>query len=203
MARSGSNENKDANQQMAANQKKSFGVAQDSIAAGKAAFAKLASGQNIGADPFKNAGYLGNVNKLQSSALDTADDAAKQTMESENRRTGGLNTSGTMATEKDLALGKMRLGDQLTAERSANDYRSNIGYQQQLLQDTYQPAELEAPYYGTATTGRDSALGNLTQLGIASYGPWMSAIQAAGGAASTGLSQLFKPATQPADPGGR
>lgn len=183
-------ENKDANQQMQANQKRSFKTAQSSIDSGKEAFAKLGRGENIAPDPFQSTGYLSNVNKLEAGALNSENDAADFEMNAENRRTGGLNTSGTLASVKDLALKKMRLADILGAERGANDFRANIGYQQQQLENTYKPAELEAPYYATATGGRDAALKNLTDLGIAKYGPWMAGIQAAGGAASAGIAKI-------------
>lgn len=187
MARTGVDENKKAAADSAAQQKQAFTTGQSSIDAGKAALHKLMAGTNIAANPFENPKYLSNVNRLQGSSLDASQEAANAEMQAENKRTGGLNSSATAGNMKDLALKKMRLADQLSAERSAGDYRSNLDYQQNLLQDTLAPAGIESGYFGTATGGQNAALGNLTQFGLASYGPWMAAIQAAGGAAAGAL----------------
>jgi len=131
---------------------------------------------------------LANVNRLQANSLDASQQSADAQLEALDKRTGGLNSSATAYGMKDLAGQKMRLADQLSSERAANDYRSNVGYQQQLLSDEFEPAQLEGGYYGTAMGGQDAALGDLTQFGLASYGPWMSAISAAG-AAGAGAAQ--------------
>jgi hypothetical protein len=187
MARTGVNENKQANQQLEGQQTKAYDTAQESIGAGKAALGKLLSGQDIAPNPFLRPGYLSNVNRLQANSLDASQEAANAEMEAVNKRTGGLNSNNLNASIRDFALRKMRLADQLSSERAANDYRANLEYQQQQLQNIFTPAELEQGYYGTATGGRSSALGDLTQLGIAAYGPWMAGISAAGSAAGGAL----------------
>jgi hypothetical protein len=100
----------------------------------------LEKGGQVAADPFLNAGYLANQNRLQSYATEGENDAAKQSLEDSDRRSGGQNTSATQATIADLARGKMRLGNQLTAQRSAQDYRSNLDYQQHMVEMPLQAA---------------------------------------------------------------
>lgn len=187
MARTGEQENKDANQLSSDERKQAFSTGQSSVASGQAALQKLLRGENIGADPFQNPKYLANVNRLQANSLDASQESANRDLEAQNKRTGGLNTGGTQGTIKDLALQKMRLADTLSSQRAAGDYRSNLDYQQNLLQDTLAPAGIESGYFGTAVGGQNAALGNLTQFGLASYGPWMAAIQAAGGAGAAAL----------------
>lgn len=187
MARTGQDEASAANKDTTAQQKEAYATGQESVNAGKSALATLLQGKDIAKNPFQNPGYLSNVNRLQANSLDASQEAANADMEAANKRTGGLNSGATAGAEKDLALQKMRLADQLSAERSANDYRSNLTYQQQQLQNLWTPAQLESGYYGTSTSGRSAAVGDLTQFGLASYGPWQSAIQAAGGAGAAAL----------------
>lgn len=184
MARSGSNENKEANQTFKQQGQTAFQGGQAAIKNYNAGESTLEAGGSVGANPFKSADYLGNENKLQSESLNTANDAAKAQMNQFNLSTGGLNSSATPLAIRDASLQKGRLADQLTAERAANDFRSNLSWQQQLLQNRLQPAGAESPYYGTAVGGRNSSLGNLSQLGVAAYSPWNAAIAAAGGVAS-------------------
>ena len=136
-----------------------------------------------------SAPYLSNINRLQSGALNSATDAGKQDIQALNRRTGGMNSTAAYGATRDLTLQKARLGDQLSAERAANDTNKNVGYQQSMALAPLQVAGAETPYYGTASSGQSSANNDLTQLGLASYGPWMNAISAAGGAAGAALSR--------------
>jgi hypothetical protein len=195
LARTGVQENKDANALSMDERKQAFSTGQGALASGKAALQKLLSGQNIAADPLQNPKYLANVNRLQANSLDASQESANRDLEAENKRTGGLNGSSTAGTIKDLALRKMRLSDALSSQRAAGDYRSNLDYQQQQLQNILQPAGIESGYFGTAVGGQNAALNNLTQFGLASYGPWMAAIQAAGGAAAAAIPGIGAPSS--------
>lgn len=183
MARTGQDESQQANQQLSQEQTQAFNTQQQSIAAGQAALRNLMRGGTVAPNPYLNPTYLSNVNKMQAESLNSANDATKTQLENLNRRTGGLNTGATRGAIVQSGLQKAQLADQLSAERSASDYQKNLEYQQQQLNNLYTPAQIESGTYSTATSGRDAALGDLTQFGLASYGPWQSAISAAGAAA--------------------
>ena len=84
----------------------------------------------------------------------------------------------------------MRLSEQLSAERSAGDFNKNVGYQTEMAGMPLRGAQASSPYFSGAVSGRSAALKNLTDYGMASYGPWQSAIQAAGGAAGAYLKMM-------------
>jgi hypothetical protein len=130
----------------------------------------LASGKNIGANPFQSSAYLSNQNKLQSEALDTSAASGKASLQRWNRATGGLNSSEVPLAQRDITLQTGRLGDTLSAERSAQDYKSNLAWQQYLAQAPLSAAGAESPLYGTATGGQGNALNNLTSLSGQQYG---------------------------------
>jgi hypothetical protein len=226
MARTGQNENTQANQQYSAEQQQAFNTGQaantkaisDSTAQQKATFdagqrevgafdrniSTLDKGGQVAANPWQSAGYLANVNKLQSGALNSEENAGKEELQRNNLRTGGLNSGATIGATKGLALNKMRLGEQLSAERSAGDFNKNVDYQQVMARAPLEGAGATSPYFAGATSGRDAALGNLggyfgsavggqsgalknlTDYGIASYGPWNSVIKGSLEGAGTG-----------------
>jgi hypothetical protein len=147
----------------------------------------LRSGKMVGADPYLNPQYLAAVNRLRSGSLNQATNAGDQQIRALNARTGGMNSTASTGEIGKLALDKARLGSQLGAEQTAGDWTKNIGYQLNLAQQPLQSAAEQAKLYGTATQGQDSAIGNLSQFGLASYGPWMAALTAAGGAGAAAL----------------
>lgn len=151
----------------------------------------LDKGGEVAADPFLNAGYLANQNRVASYATEGENDSAKQALEDQNRRSGGQNTSATQATIADLARGKMRFNNQQQTQRSAQDYRSNLDYQQHMAEMPLQAASTEGNLYGVATSGRNSTGNNLTQYGLQQQKEWYDilnqSIQAAKAAASTGV----------------
>ena len=53
-------------------------------------------------------------------------------------------------------------------------------------------AKAQGGLYNTATTGLGDANKTLSQFGLASYGPWMSALSAAGGAGAAALAPWMK-----------
>lgn len=187
MARTGTNENKQANQQAAGWQSKAVKSAQSDLTDYRTNEDTLKKGGNVGADPFLDPTYLGNQNKLTSYAMEGENSAAKQQLEDLDRRTGGYNTGGSQYSVRNLALGKMRLGDQLTSQRSADDFKSNLGWQQYLAGAPLAAEQGEQGLFGTATGQRTDSLDNLQKFGVASYGPWNALIQGAAGAASSAL----------------
>lgn len=188
MARTGVNENKQANQQLMSDQNAAFVRGQKAVGNFSQGEATLERGGNVGANPYLSPTYLASVNRLQAGALDSENNAAKNNLQMLQRRTGGMNSTATAGGIADAALQKERLASELSAGRTAADYNRNLDWQQYLLQNRLAPAGAEGGYFSTATSGRSASLKNLTDLGIAAYGPWMAAIQAAGQAASAGLS---------------
>lgn len=188
MARTGVDENKEAQKQTAAQQQGAYQTGEAAVKNYNAGEQTLERGGQVGANPYLNPQYLASVNRLQATSLDAANNASKTNLQMLNRRTGGMNSTATAGAISSDALQKMRLADSLSSERTAGDFNRNLSWQQQLLQGRLAPAGVEQGYYGTATQGRASSLKNLSDMGIAAYGPWMAAIQAAGQGVSAGLS---------------
>lgn len=149
--------------------------------------ANLRSGKMVGADPYLNPQYLAAVNQLRSGALNQNNNAADAQLRANNARTGGMNSTATIGAIGKLAGDKMRLGNQLGAEQTAGDWSKNVGYQLNLAQQPLESAKVQGGLYNTATTGLNDANKTLSQFGLASYGPWMDAISAAGGAGAAAL----------------
>lgn len=126
----------------------------------------LKKGGQIGQNPFQSADYLANQNRLTSEAVSGENDAAKRSLTDLNQRTGGRNTGATIGGITQLAGGKMRLGNALSAQRSQDDFSKNLDYQRYLAGTPLQAAGAESNIYGTATTGVDASGSNLTQYGI-------------------------------------
>lgn len=191
MARTGEDRNKAAENQYRVQGNTAFDAAQSNVGNYNANIAKLESGQNVGADPWASSSYLANQNRLQSDSLNAAGNSATKSLQDLNARTGGLNAGGTTAATDSLALGKMRLANQLNAQRSAADFDKNVGYQQQLASAPLATDSTEASLFDTATKGRSGTLGDLTKEGMQSQDFWNqlamkgvnAATSAAGGAA--------------------
>jgi hypothetical protein len=147
----------------------------------------LRSGKMVGADPYLNPTYLAAVNQLRSGALNQENNSADQQLRANQARTGGMNSTATTGAIAKLAGDKMRLGNQVGAEQTAGDWAKNVGYQLNLAQQPLESARVQGQLYNTATTGQSDANKTLSQFGLASYGPWMSAISALGGAAGAAL----------------
>lgn len=189
MARTGQDESTQANQQDAAEKQQAFTTGQNAVGEYQSNLSTLERGGQIGVDPWLNPAYVANQNKIAANTLDASTDAGKSQLQDVNRRAGGLNTGETRAVIAGNALQKARLADSITAGRTAEDYGKNIQYQTSLAQAPLGVVSAESPYYGTATSGQDSALNNLTQFGLASYGPWndlISGITGAAGAVGAG-----------------
>lgn len=188
MARTGENQANQANTNNQNQKNQSFNRGQAAISDANSNITKLATTGNVGVNPWMSPAYLSNENKLQSEALDQNLNATKGAMQRTGVSTGGLNGSLPTLATRDMSLQTARLADQLTAERAATDFNSNVGYQENLAMMPLQVAGAESPYYGTSTSGQTAALGDLTQFGLASYGPYQGLVQSAGlaGAAALG-----------------
>jgi hypothetical protein len=115
-------------------------------------------------------------------------------LEANNRRTGGLNSGATIGATKDLALQKMRLGGQLSAERGVGDFNKNVGYQTNMAEVPLRAASAETGLYGPAAGLVGSTNKDLTQYGTQQqaylYSLYNQALKAAGSAASAGVNDL-------------
>ena len=187
MPRVGEDESKSANKIYGNQSQQAFTGAQGDITQARSDQAALRSGKMVGADPYLNPQYLAAVSRLRSGALNQQNNAADAQLRAEQKRTGGMNSTATTGTIGKLALDKMRLGNELGAEQTAGDWTKNIGYQLQLAQQPLQTAGAEEGLYRTATGGQEGALKNLSDFGLAQYGPYMAALQAAGGAGAAAL----------------
>jgi hypothetical protein len=191
LARTGQAENSSANKNFSAEQNQAFGQAQGDIGKFNQNIQTLDRGGQVAANPWESARYLSNVNRLESGTLNSANNTGNEVLQQLNRRTGGTNTAATVGAQKELALDKMRLGSQLSSERAAGDFGKNVGYQANMAAMPLEAARAQSPFFGGAVSGQSGALRNLTDLGMASYGPWQAAMQAAGQAASAGISGAF------------
>lgn len=194
MARVGEDQSKAANATFAGQGQQAFQGAQQDLTQANTDQANLRSGKMVGADPYMNPQYLAAVNRLRSGALNQQNDAADQQLRATQARAGGMNSTATTGAIGKLAEDKMRLGSQLGAEQTAGDWTKNIGYQLNLAQQPVEAARAQTDLYRTATGGQSDALKNLTSFGLADYGPWMAAIQAAGGAAGSVIAPWMKAA---------
>jgi len=193
MARTPENENlsRETYQDERSQQQRTYQSAQTDVGKFNKNIDTLDKGGEVAADPFLNAGYLANQNRVTSYETEGENASAKQALEDQNRRTGGQNTGATQATIADLARGKMRFNNQLQAQRSAQDYRSNLDYQQHMAEMPLQAAGAEGGLYGVATSGRNATGNNLTQYGLQQQEEWYKilnqGIQAAKAVASMGV----------------
>ena len=143
----------------------------------------LQQGKNVGANPYLNPQYLSAVNQLRSGSLNQQNNAADAQIRSNQVRTGGENGTATNGAISNLALQKMRLGNQLGAEQTAGDWTKNIGYQLNLAQMPLAAAGAQTGLYSTAQRGQSSALNDLTQEDLAQMQLAAAGISALGGAA--------------------
>jgi len=180
MARTGQNEAQQNWNTTKNQQGQAFGTGQAAVAEAKTRMDNLAAGKQAVANPWMNPNYLAAVTRATSGSLNAANDAGAAELRMQNRRSGGMNGTATAGAISDLALRKMRLGDQLTAERTAQDWNKNVAYQATQAEAPLEIARTETPYYSTGTSGMGQAAQDLTQFGLASYGPYEALIQAAG-----------------------
>ncbi|SRR6266851_10355913 len=193
MARTGENQNitRQAEFDTSAQQDQAFKRGQGEISQFDQNQATLNRGGQVAANPWESARYLSNVNRLQSGALNSEENAGDAKLQQVNRRTGGTNTGATIGAQKELSLDKMRLGTQLSSERAAGDFNKNVAFQQHQAEAPLEGAHAEAPYYGSAVAGTVGLNKELTAYGLQSqaytYKMYDLAMKAAQAAASAGV----------------
>lgn len=152
---------------------------------------KIENGQNIGANPYQNPDYLRSQNMIAATTADAADNADANQLESATRRTG-LNSASLGYDTSAMNRQKVSAITDYMAGLNNQNYTNNLNWQQYLLGATLAPAGVANTAAGTATSGLNSANSNLTQLGLASYGPVNSLIQGLGSAVGGWASGGFK-----------
>lgn len=181
MARTGEAENKTANQQLAAQQAAMYGKTNAAIDAYNKKLGDFEAGNYWVENPYLKADYLENQNRLAATGAHATSSAGAQQLEDTALRTGN-NSASTTAAIKNIARQANQDAQTRQTQQSADDYNNWINMNESDLGWTLAPTGASNAAYGTATSGRSQALGNLTQLGMASYGPWNAAIGAAGAA---------------------
>lgn len=101
MARTGTQENKDANKINQQEKTQAYGVGQHAINQATDLQNRLISTGSVGANPWKSSDYLANENKLQAEAVDQNFNSGKAAMQRANTATGGLNGSVTPLAIRD------------------------------------------------------------------------------------------------------
>src|SRR5712691_10536024 len=91
MARTPENENlsRETYQDERSQQQRTYQSAQTDVGQFNKNISALDKGGEVAADPFLNAGYLANQNRVTSYATEGENSSAKQALEDQNRRTGG------------------------------------------------------------------------------------------------------------------
>ena len=185
MARTGTNENKEANQQMSAIQQDQIRRANEATDKyNRSIDALIAKG-----NPWQDESYLRNVNIGIAGATSASNKAAADQLEMAGRRTR-TNTASLGYDKAAIARAAMRAAAETRAAQSADDYGKWVDYQKWLAGARLAPTGVNTDMFGSATSGRSAALGNLTQLGIASYGPVNSLINAAGQAGAAAIGKI-------------
>lgn len=187
MARTGTDENKQANQQMSAIQQDQIRRANEATDAYNKRLGEIeAQGNPYDYNSASGATNLRNWNTLVGSASNAEEKAAEDEIEQDAKRTG-LNSASTPYLKAEMGRRKTRDMATMRAQQAVEDQQNKISYDQWLLGAKLAPTGVDTSLFNTATGGRSSALNNLAQLGIASYGPVNAAIQAAGQAAGAAL----------------
>lgn len=137
----------------------------------------LERGGQVGADPYETPGYLANQNRLTADVTSGENSAAKQELEMSQRRAGGQNTGATNATVANLALGKMRMGNQMQTQQKAQDFSKNLDWQKYLAGSPLATASQEGNLFGTATSGQSATQSSMSQYALAQQQQWYKELQ--------------------------
>lgn len=141
-------------------------------------------------NPFESKDYLTQQNLETSGALHSEDDAAKEALEQGVAHTG-TNTAAIANTEAAAARTGQRDLTQYDAGRDTQNENTWLTQQDKLLNDENAGAEDEAGLYGTATSGRDSALSSLTTADDAENQMWAGLGEGAMSGLASGLGSAF------------
>lgn len=185
----GTEENTQANKDATDQQKQSFARANAATDWFNQGQKQLESTGAVAANPYKNPEYLRNQNILTAGNTSAGNAGAKEALDTEASRTG-VNTAGRKATLMDLARKNTMARTQYQAGQAADDYGRNLDWQKFLLGSRLAPAGVDTQMYGTATQGRDTAVTNLKDIGVAaqqSFGQMMGAAIGAAGGVATGF----------------
>lgn len=182
MARTGESENKAANAEYTATQNEALKKSNAAVDQYWKDLNAIKSGNMIVADPWITPGYLENQNRLGATGAHATSSAGAQQLEDTALRTGN-NSASTAAAIKNITRQANQDVQTRQTAQAADDYNKWIDLNMNTLNQDLTPAGITNQIYNTSTSGRSQALGNLTQLGMASYGPWNAAIGAAGAAA--------------------
>jgi hypothetical protein len=152
----------------------------------------LARGGQVGANPYKSADYLANVNREQADTLNGATNAGKTELLDANRKAGGGNTGATTGAIAGLALNKARLASRMSTDRAVSDQGKNLEWQRYLASQPLNAAKSEEGLFSPALGANASYNGDLTKYGLAQQQFWYDQLkqmeQAAKTAASAGVS---------------
>jgi hypothetical protein len=191
MARTGENENKQANQQYSAIEQDQINRANAATSQFNDLLGKMRNGQQIAKNPYDDPAYNREQNIMTAGATSSTNKGTQELLDTQALRTGS-NTGARKATIADLGRQRMRTATELTAGRKADDYDRYLDWQKFILGSTLAPANVDTSLFQSAVGGRNNSLGNLTELGKAGYDMWgniiSSGLQAAGTVASGGLS---------------
>jgi hypothetical protein len=137
-------------------------------------------------NPYQSKAYLQNQNIATSGAANSADTAGNQAVRDTALRTG-TNTASVAATQADNARQSQRTVTDYNATRDTANQDKWEQDQQALNQDQLAGANSEEGMFNGATSGRDSALGDLTSIQNSQDALWQAGIGAVGGAGAAAL----------------
>lgn len=175
MSRTGTDENRAAQTQLAQEQTAAYQQSMDLTNQYEQQLAALKAKGN----PYRSGDYLANEARLVASATGATNKAAQAETANEVGRTG-TNSASMQYTKGKIAHDTARAGADTLNSQYANDYANANAWDQYLLGATLNPQAGVNQVYSTATGGRQGALSNLASIGNASWGPFNSLVGAAG-----------------------
>jgi hypothetical protein len=132
-------------------------------------------------NPYQSKQYLQNQNLMTSGAMNSANTKANQQVRDTALRTGS-NTAAVAATQAENARAGQRQVTDYNATRDTANTEKWEQEQQQLRSEQLQGANSEAGMFGTATSGRDASLSDLTSIQGQQNALWQAGIGAVGAA---------------------
>lgn len=141
-------------------------------------------------NPFESKDYLTQQNLQTSGAMNSQNDAEKEALD-RGVATTGTNSAAIANTEASSARQGQRDLTQYDAGRDTSNENTWLNQQDKLLGDENAGAQDEAGLYGTATSGRDSALSSLTTADDAENQMWAGLGESAMSGLSGGLGSAF------------
>jgi hypothetical protein len=177
MARTGVQENKDANNQYQQMQTQSLARTNAATDKFNSQLQTLEGGGKIAANPYEDKTYLTNQNNLIAGSTSAVNKGTQEQLDTLAQRTGS-NTSARKATIADLGRQRMRTQGDLTNQQNQQNYNNYLDWEKFILGSTLAPTGADTSVFQTATGGRSGSLKNLTDIGIAGQNMWGSIIGA-------------------------